>query len=164
MLQAFLGSQNLFAQPCLHHSSSRSDLFYGLEVWVGQRGPEEGVAEIKEELAGGGHCLFTNPPPTACQVPNPVFLPSDSTLSLLTCPMAQASALSSPQGPSLQPLPWPQPPVAHASLHPQGPRADLPTALPWLPSTPPDTTQTLDLASKALHGLAPNHTCCSSNA
>lgn len=36
--QAVLGSQNLFAHPCLDQSSFRSDLFYGLEVWAGKMG------------------------------------------------------------------------------------------------------------------------------
>lgn len=36
--QAVLGSQNLFAHPCLDQSSFRSDLLYGLEVWAGKMG------------------------------------------------------------------------------------------------------------------------------
>lgn len=39
--QAALGSQNLFAHPCLHHSSSGSDLLNGLAVWAGKGGLEE---------------------------------------------------------------------------------------------------------------------------
>lgn len=125
------GSQNLFAHPC-------HDLFYGLEVWAGQTGAWEWAERSK---GGHGWGSLASPPPHSLSSPQLcASCPMTLSCPLLSFPTALGQASSPPPGPLYQPPP---------PVHPHGTPCSS-----MAPQYPGDTAQTLDLASKALHGLA----------
>lgn len=129
---------------------------------MGKGGPEEWVAEIKEGVVGGGHCLFTmTSSPQLVKSPSLSFLPNDGmTLPcpLPSFPMAQAPTSSSSHGPSLQPPPWSpslqSPPPVHPCRAPELASPSSAQGSSMAPQYPLDPAYMLDLASKALHDLA----------
>lgn len=171
MPQAALGSQNLFAHPCLNQSSSRSDLFYELEVWAGKVGGQ-GVGS-RDQRGGWWMGVTASLLPSPTSSPQPVkslalsLLPYDSNL---TPPLLPYSS-------GFHPLPLgPGPTLLPASQSLVFPSPSIPSSAPELTcpvfsrGSPVPQGQSLD-PGPGIEGLAqpgparlptPNHTCCSS--